>query len=382
MVMLDILVLKDGKYHAYEVKSSLKISETYLTDAALQYYVIAGAGVPLDDFSLVHVNPDYVLEDQLELNKLFSFKSVLDEVKQKQEYVSNQIVKEKEAIALKHSPKINIGVQCHYPYPCDFIGHCWKKVPENSVFQLNTFKPEEQFDLYFSGKKTINDVQHEDLNERNQQIQLLCHQQNRPFVDVDKLLALAGLENIAYLDVQFFKPALPFYKGTKPYMDFPFSIGAYTGEKELFLLDASKDPTVEFFEKLEGLANNHDYFIIYDESRKTALLKHIANDKPAWQKVLSKIVNLYDYLHEFQYYHPGLKGDYRLNGIAKNLLGKQNPVSEIIPSDIISGVLFYGILTGKSESSDQYYDNLKDYVDFKLSITKEFYLHLLSQIDK
>jgi len=37
----------------YEVKSSTSISETYLNDAALQYYVISSLGIRVKDFSII-----------------------------------------------------------------------------------------------------------------------------------------------------------------------------------------------------------------------------------------------------------------------------------------------------------------------------------------
>jgi hypothetical protein len=43
LIMVDILCLDNEKYTAYEVKSSFKISEVYLKDACLQYYVLKNA---------------------------------------------------------------------------------------------------------------------------------------------------------------------------------------------------------------------------------------------------------------------------------------------------------------------------------------------------
>src|ERR1041385_2627944 len=40
LAILDILVKKEDGWYAYEVKSSLKISNTYILDASLQYWVI------------------------------------------------------------------------------------------------------------------------------------------------------------------------------------------------------------------------------------------------------------------------------------------------------------------------------------------------------
>ena len=56
LVMVDILVLTNNGYEAYEVKSSLKISSTYIKDASLQYYVLKNCLTSKLDFYLVSKN--------------------------------------------------------------------------------------------------------------------------------------------------------------------------------------------------------------------------------------------------------------------------------------------------------------------------------------
>ena len=77
MAALDIFEIRDGKYYAYEVKSSLRISNTYLLDAAIQYYIITQSGIPLKDFQIVIVNNEYVYDGNMDVKKFFSFTSVL-----------------------------------------------------------------------------------------------------------------------------------------------------------------------------------------------------------------------------------------------------------------------------------------------------------------
>ena len=69
--VIDILVKKSGKWFAYEVKSSTVISETYLKDAALQFFVITNSGLKLKDFSIIYLQQK--LEDALlnELSKIY-----------------------------------------------------------------------------------------------------------------------------------------------------------------------------------------------------------------------------------------------------------------------------------------------------------------------
>jgi hypothetical protein len=79
LVFLDILVKKDDGWHAFEVKSSTKLSPTYYKDAALQNYVIKESGLDLVSFNLIHINPDYEFKDKLDIYSLFTMVDVTGE---------------------------------------------------------------------------------------------------------------------------------------------------------------------------------------------------------------------------------------------------------------------------------------------------------------
>jgi len=135
LIILDVLERKNGKIYAYEVKSSKAISPTYFKDAALQYYVIQNSGIEIEDFSIIYMNENYIQdtegdEKKLDLNQLFIIKSVLPEIYDLQAFIKEHIPKAKETLFLKHSPEIEVGPHCNSPYPCDFIGHCWKNIPK------------------------------------------------------------------------------------------------------------------------------------------------------------------------------------------------------------------------------------------------------------
>ncbi|MDC1459914.1 DUF2779 domain-containing protein, partial [Flavobacteriaceae bacterium] len=72
LVALDILVKDKGGWKAYEVKSSTSVSETYIKDAAIQYYTIINSGIDLIDIYIVYINNQYVLEGDLDVNQLFT----------------------------------------------------------------------------------------------------------------------------------------------------------------------------------------------------------------------------------------------------------------------------------------------------------------------
>src|SRR5438067_322099 len=60
----------DVGWHAYEVKSTTKVHDIQLYDAALQYHVMEQSGLQVRDISVVHINSDYERHGEIELNKL------------------------------------------------------------------------------------------------------------------------------------------------------------------------------------------------------------------------------------------------------------------------------------------------------------------------
>ncbi len=145
---IDVLVKDRNGWTAYEVKSSTKISETFLIDAAFQYYVITNSGLQLNDFQIIYVNENYKYNgnEDVNLNDIFIKKSVLDEVLKRQKFITDKVEEEKKVFELEKSPQIEPGEHCTNPYPCDFIGHCWKKIPKEKWPEIE-YKDESFYDF-------------------------------------------------------------------------------------------------------------------------------------------------------------------------------------------------------------------------------------------
>ncbi|MBP8192133.1 MAG: hypothetical protein KAX69_00915, partial [Chitinophagales bacterium] len=109
MVALDILENKNGKWYAHEVKSSFRISNTYLLDAAIQYYIITKSGVQLEDFSIVTIDNEYVFNGTLEISSYFKITSVLTEIQERIPFVEKTIEEAIATLSAKQMPEIAIG---------------------------------------------------------------------------------------------------------------------------------------------------------------------------------------------------------------------------------------------------------------------------------
>lgn len=71
-VKVDILHKDDEGWNIVEVKSSTKLKDVYLDDAAVQYYVLTGTGLPVSKVFLAHLNNQYARDGEIDPRGLFT----------------------------------------------------------------------------------------------------------------------------------------------------------------------------------------------------------------------------------------------------------------------------------------------------------------------
>jgi len=136
IVALDILVKAENGWHAYEVKSSIALSEVYYNDAFLQYHVINGSGLKPEKFSLIHRNADLEISESIDLEQAFIFTDVTTQCELYEDSINENISKMLDVLQLTKSPESHPGKHCMKPYPCDFRGVCWKKITKQEQDDL------------------------------------------------------------------------------------------------------------------------------------------------------------------------------------------------------------------------------------------------------
>ena len=188
LAALDILVKDEEGWKAYEVKSSTKVSETYIKDAAIQYYTITNSGVDLKDISIVHINNQYTKDGELDIHQLFTIESVYDQVLEFLPQIPNEVLRLKNVIESPEVPNVDIGNHCSDPYDCDFKGTCWKHIPDYSVFNISRLNKDKKFDLYNQGVITLDDIDlsQTDLNP-NQVLQVQSEVNGTTHIDIEEI---------------------------------------------------------------------------------------------------------------------------------------------------------------------------------------------------
>lgn len=193
MAIMDIIEVHQNQLHAFEVKSSLKVSPVYELDLAYQSYIIQKSTERLEKVHIIHVNPDYLKEDDsINWKAYFKVKDYSNHLPNWLPWVEEQssaffTILEKDEI-----PKQSIGKHCFEPYTCDFIKFCWKRPIQDKWNNAQAFL-----------------------------------ESHSSFLESKGLLAKNRLSvNLSFpFDVVFYiRPAIPVLIGSKPYEVVPLAI--------------------------------------------------------------------------------------------------------------------------------------------------------------
>ena len=334
LVALDVLVKDNQGWKAYEVKSSTSVSDTHIKDAAVQYYTITNSGLILEDISIVHINNQYVLKDNIDVGQLFTIKSVKERAQNFLPKIPDKISNLKSVINLKFPPKIEIGSYCDKPYKCDFKGTCWKEVPEYSIFNLSNLKLNTKLELYKNGVHTIDQVDLEETKlNKNQILQVKTELSQTPYFEknnIDKFLSNLSYP-LYFLDFETINPAIPKYNGTKPYQQVVFQYSLHLKKSKLsklehkeHLADPDNDPRIEFVSNLIIDCGTFGDILVYNISFERSRLNELAEQFPEFKAQLESIIErLKDLMVPFQkkwYYTSKMRGSYSIKQVLPALV--------------------------------------------------------------
>lgn len=328
LIMVDILNFQDGKYTAYEVKSSMKVSETYLKDAYLQYYVLKNILPGFDDLFLVTINPEYVREDDIDPKKLFRKRSVKAKAEENFTYFNYQVKAAHQVLEQNAIPNTAVGKHCFRPYQCDYFGTCWKDLlQQNSIFNLPLVDRGKLFELHAQGIRTINELSDE-LIEKPAAIKIKhAFVNNEAIVNKERIreFLMHIKEPFVAMDMEIWSPAIPQLKGSKPFEQIPFLVCFYNGEQSTYFFTAHQNDDRRLFaEELIRLSADYASVLVYDKTMETGIINSLIHCFPDLSEPLgelkSKFVDVFDVFLDLSYYHPAFKGNFSLKLVSSILL--------------------------------------------------------------
>jgi len=187
-------------------------------------------------------------------------------------------------------PRTAIGPHCHRPRTCPFLSRCWAPYDGHSIFEVPGLRSDTRRALRGAGWSDVRRVprrapglepaEHHALNDTRA---------DRVRVDFGALhTGLAELSfPVAYLDMEFATPAVPWLPGTNPFQPLPFQFSVHLEDAEggvhnLSFLhrEAARDPRPALAGALAEALAGAGSIVVYDASAETLLLTELARAVP------------------------------------------------------------------------------------------------------
>jgi len=267
LVAVDILHKKDGQWSLYEVKSTNSVKPQHIKDVAVQYYVLNGCGLELEDAFLMHLNRDYVRRGELDVSQLFLPESVLAQIVPLQQDIASNLRLLREMLE-NEEPIIPMGGQCSSPYACDFQAYCSRLVPDvkQEIIVLSSMPEVKEAEV----KAFVKNVQYP----------------------------------LHHLDFETIMPAVPMFNESRPYQAIPFQFSLHCqetngGEIKHYAYLAESDPTIDprigLIEQMIEQTKNATTIFMYSPYERT-MINQMKRDFPVYanelQFIVEKLVDL------------------------------------------------------------------------------------------
>lgn len=314
---IDILVKENNKWYAYEVKSSTSAKDVYIQDAALQYYVITHSGLPLEDIFILHLNNEYVRYGDLDIDELFAATSILEKVKDLQDFIHTKIMECKTILQSKTEPVVAVSNHCNIPYACNFSGYCNK-------------------DIITNNNDTIDD--------------------NEEYISKDELKSC--INNLVYplyfLDFETWMTAVPEQDGHWAYRQIPFQFSLHiqqtpNGKVEHieYLASNIKSSLEDFTNALLKNIGDDGCVVVYNKTFENMILNQLKNDfedaKEAIENIQSRFFDLMYPFRKQYYYTPKMQGSYSLKYVLPALLPEFSYSNLTIGNGTDASAAFYNL---------------------------------------
>ena len=337
LVRVDVLHRpKVGKpWNLFEVKSTTEVKDQHIDDAAVQTWVLRGAGEKVATASIMHINNQCMFPD---LKNLFTNVDITDKIQASIKAIPDNLAKFREALKKSAPPKLDIGPHCDDPYQCEFKNHCWakKKIPEISIFDIPNLSTKRKWELYDKGILDLVKLMgaEEKLNPTQQKMVEVTLSGKRSLNPkaVERELA-AWTFPLYFLDFETIGPAIPRYKGTRPYEQVPFQFschiqlkpgGALTHAE--YLHDSVSDPREPLIRALIDCIRKKGSVVAYNKGFEGGRLASLAKAFPSYSdRLLDISERLVDPLPIFRahVYDREFRGSFSIKAVAPALLGEE-----------------------------------------------------------
>lgn len=366
LIRADILVRNnDGSWDIVEVKSTTDIEDVHLHDLSIQRYVLEGAGFRIRKTCLMFINNQYVRRGDIDVGELFTLSDVTEKVAKLMKSVPANVKEFHKTVATDEAPTVDIGPHCTIPYDCEFIRHCWKHIPEYSIYNLANISQKKIAALRKLGVLEIKDIPEDFELSETQSRQVEVEKTGREHLEAEPIAKL--LTTLSYplyfLDFETLNPAIPPFDGLRPYEQFPFQVSIHIQKTDVgeiehveYLGDGKTDPRPGLARCLVEAIGPTGSVIAYNASFEGRHLAGLAETFPEMSdRLLSIIERLWDVANAFRkrhYVHPGFKGQWSMKAVLPTLVPTMSYKDLAIGGGTQAQLAYLNLMKGKFSGSE------------------------------
>jgi Domain of unknown function(DUF2779) len=354
-VAVDILERTPRGYTLVEVKSTTRLKDQHVPDAAIQAHVLRRAGLDVPRVEVMHLDRECRYPD---LSRLFARVDVTERVERLLPGVPGRIAEQLAALD-GPLPDVPVGDHCHTPYPCPFLARCWPARPEHHVGTLYRWG-KRAAELEALGYATIGELPEGlDLGEIAER-QRRAVQAGRMLVEPGLRDALAPFDArpLAFLDFETVAPAIPVWPGCRPFEAVPVQFSLFVDRGDgppthpQWLAEGPADPRPALAEQLldgcAGTAAVVAYNARFERQCVRGLaeaLPHLAGPLLALER---RIVDLLPVVRNYVY-HPAFHGSFSLKAVLPALVSGLTYRDLAVQDGDTASVLLEGLLLGTGQ---------------------------------
>ena len=323
-VAVDVLLLGQDGNTVIEVKSSTKVKDEHIPDAAVQTWVLRQAGLVIDRVEIMHLNPDYRHPGN---GDLFVRSDVTQAVEGFLPEVPT-LVENLLATLERDLPTTPIGAQCFEPRECPFMKRCWPDDPVH-IGTLYNNGPKRTVAYMAKGVHRISDLPANAKVSDAARRQIRSLQEGRLITEPTLGTALEPFESpLGYLDFETVARAVPVWDGLRPW-------GAATAQFSYheeqpdgthrhvgWLAEGPGDPRRELAEAMIEATAGASRIVTYSAYEKTRIreLQILVPDlAEPLEELLCKLRDLLPVVRN-NVYHPDFRGSFSLKCILTPLV--------------------------------------------------------------
>jgi hypothetical protein len=329
-IRVDVLErLPQGAWGLREVKAAARPKDLYVEDVALQQHVLAGCGLEVASVELIHVNPHFERgEGDVAWEDFFTRVDFGAVAAAGQGVLPERIAELLDVLAAADPPSVEPGLHCRTRRPCEFWESCTRDKASDWILRMPRLTRKQFDSLREASIERIPDIAPDfalHLPQRNMHT-AFCSGEDFVAHGLAEALQETG-PPAWYLDFETANPALPLYRGTRPFQNVPFQWSLHREDADglhhrQFLAAGAGDPRRDFAESLlEALHGGSDPILVYSpfESR---VLENLAATFPdlagALQAICKRLIDLLPIVRNCVY-HVGFGGSFSIKSVAPAL---------------------------------------------------------------